>query len=316
MTVRRNGGTSDGTIIRSADRASSRAAHVLPVADLRPGRRRRRGGGRPLRRLPLRGARRRRSTGSPWGRSRTSRSNETRLVTFDNPHPPAVGRHDGPHRASTSATRARTSDRKRRSSWSSPSIAPTWAVRCRGSRSRACSCAPATAASTTPTANAPPGRRRAACSTASGRCATGRLLEVQAPHYPTLQDTFETAGMNGLALTRGGSDDETLAACRGRLVRRPPERLRDSLLPMLRHPIPREVAGPMGWWYVFGSASLTLLIDPDPHRHRPGAGLRAGRRQGLRQPAVSELRAAARLVPAGAALLRRLGHGGHGPGRT
>ncbi|HEY7158188.1 MAG TPA: cytochrome b N-terminal domain-containing protein [Gemmataceae bacterium] len=37
-------------------------------------------------------------------------------------------------------------------------------------------------------------------------------------------------------------------------------RLRAALLPMLRHPIPREAAGPMGWWYVFGSASLTLLL--------------------------------------------------------
>ena len=37
-------------------------------------------------------------------------------------------------------------------------------------------------------------------------------------------------------------------------------RLRATLLPMMRHPIPREVAGPMGWWYVFGSASLTLLM--------------------------------------------------------
>jgi ubiquinol-cytochrome c reductase cytochrome b subunit len=37
-------------------------------------------------------------------------------------------------------------------------------------------------------------------------------------------------------------------------------KLRETLLPMMRHPIPREVAGPMGWWYVFGSASLTLLI--------------------------------------------------------
>ena len=35
---------------------------------------------------------------------------------------------------------------------------------------------------------------------------------------------------------------------------------RDTLLPMLTHPIPRPVAGPMGWWYVFGSASLTLLV--------------------------------------------------------
>jgi ubiquinol-cytochrome c reductase cytochrome b subunit len=37
-------------------------------------------------------------------------------------------------------------------------------------------------------------------------------------------------------------------------------RLRATLLPMMRHPVPREAAGPMGWWYVFGSASLTLLL--------------------------------------------------------
>lgn len=34
---------------------------------------------------------------------------------------------------------------------------------------------------------------------------------------------------------------------------------RESILPMLTHPIPKGAAGPMGWWYVFGSASLTLL---------------------------------------------------------
>ena len=33
----------------------------------------------------------------------------------------------------------------------------------------------------------------------------------------------------------------------------------DTWMPMLRHPVPRELAGPMGWWYVFGSASLTLF---------------------------------------------------------
>jgi ubiquinol-cytochrome c reductase cytochrome b subunit len=37
-------------------------------------------------------------------------------------------------------------------------------------------------------------------------------------------------------------------------------RFSDTILPMLRHPIPRSSAGPMGWWYVFGSASLTLLM--------------------------------------------------------
>ncbi len=36
--------------------------------------------------------------------------------------------------------------------------------------------------------------------------------------------------------------------------------VRAVLMPMLRHPIPKGSAGPMGWWYVFGSASLTLLM--------------------------------------------------------
>src|SRR5258708_9000004 len=36
--------------------------------------------------------------------------------------------------------------------------------------------------------------------------------------------------------------------------------LRESLGPMLGHPIPKADAGPKGWWYVFGSASLTLLM--------------------------------------------------------
>src|SRR5215469_5689124 len=36
--------------------------------------------------------------------------------------------------------------------------------------------------------------------------------------------------------------------------------IRESLLPLLTHPIPKGAAGPMGWWYVFGSASLTLFI--------------------------------------------------------
>ena len=36
--------------------------------------------------------------------------------------------------------------------------------------------------------------------------------------------------------------------------------LRETVGPILMHPIPRGAAGPMGWWYVFGSASMTLLI--------------------------------------------------------
>jgi ubiquinol-cytochrome c reductase cytochrome b subunit len=34
----------------------------------------------------------------------------------------------------------------------------------------------------------------------------------------------------------------------------------DTLLPMMRHPIPKAVDGPMGWWYIFGSASMTMLV--------------------------------------------------------
>jgi ubiquinol-cytochrome c reductase cytochrome b subunit len=37
-------------------------------------------------------------------------------------------------------------------------------------------------------------------------------------------------------------------------------RLRATLGPMMEHPIPRGAAGPMGWWYIFGSASMTLLL--------------------------------------------------------
>ncbi len=37
-------------------------------------------------------------------------------------------------------------------------------------------------------------------------------------------------------------------------------RVRETILPMLEHPIPARSAGPMGWWYVFGSAAMTLLL--------------------------------------------------------
>ena len=49
---------------------------------------------------------------------------------------------------------------------------------------------PAMAACITPTASGPRARRRAACFTASGGCSDGQL-EIQAPHYPTLQDTLD-----------------------------------------------------------------------------------------------------------------------------
>jgi ubiquinol-cytochrome c reductase cytochrome b subunit len=36
--------------------------------------------------------------------------------------------------------------------------------------------------------------------------------------------------------------------------------LRESFVPLMTHPVPKQLAGPVGWWYVFGSASLTLFI--------------------------------------------------------
>ena len=36
--------------------------------------------------------------------------------------------------------------------------------------------------------------------------------------------------------------------------------LRESVRPLLMHPVPRQLEGPVGWWYVFGSASLTLFM--------------------------------------------------------
>ncbi len=33
-----------------------------------------------------------------------------------------------------------------------------------------------------------------------------------------------------------------------------------AVKPVMDHPVPKGIAGPMGWWYVFGSASATLLV--------------------------------------------------------
>ena len=35
---------------------------------------------------------------------------------------------------------------------------------------------------------------------------------------------------------------------------------RETFVPMMLHPVPRKLDGPLGWWYVFGSASLTLFL--------------------------------------------------------
>ena len=88
----------------------------------------------------------------------------------------------------------------------------------------------------------------------------------------------------------------------------------DTWMPMMRHPVPRELAGPLGWWYVFGSASLTLFACANCYRHWIGSNVCSQCRAGVRKFAVSELSAAVGLVYAVAALLVRLGDGGDGAG--
>jgi ubiquinol-cytochrome c reductase cytochrome b subunit len=36
--------------------------------------------------------------------------------------------------------------------------------------------------------------------------------------------------------------------------------LEDSVMAVLRHPVPRELERPIGWWYVFGSATLAIFV--------------------------------------------------------
>jgi len=36
--------------------------------------------------------------------------------------------------------------------------------------------------------------------------------------------------------------------------------LEDSVMAVLRHPVPRELERPVGWWYVLGSATLAVFI--------------------------------------------------------
>ena len=113
---------------------------------------------------------------------------------------------------------------------------------------------PATAASTTPTASTPPARRRAACFTAPGACRDGRL-QIQAPHYPTLQDTLVQN-----RLTQRGDAPCSAGSKRSATGSMPGSASATRCLPMMRHPVPAPSTGPMGWWYVFGSASLTLFL--------------------------------------------------------
>ena len=88
----------------------------------------------------------------------------------------------------------------------------------------------------------------------------------------------------------------------------------DSIVPLMRHPVPRELARPLGWWYVFGSASLTLFMI----QILTGIGLALtyvpSADQAYESLLVSELSATLGLVFAFASLLVQLGDGRDGAG--
>src|SRR5262249_10901657 len=124
-------------------------------------------------------------------------------------------------------------------------------------------CALVTAGAITPTERAPAGRRRADYLPVAGAGAMGglrfrRLIFRQSANHwaadaaPQEQQPASRRRARRCEMTSWLSS--IARWCDHRL------QLRETLGPMLRHPIPREVAGPVGWWYVFGSASLTLLL--------------------------------------------------------
>src|SRR5262249_9454300 len=157
-----------------------------------------------------------------------------------------------------------------------PSIAPIWVVLSPGSRSLASSCAPVTAASTTPTANAPRDPRLVGCSAASGgfkadnwrfRRRTIRPCTTRLPRMMKAEGaTFYVPP------SEEGADDEALATSNGELVGRPAG-------------LPREPAADADPPHPAGGGRTDGLVvrlrqrfphapgRPDPHRHRPGAGV-------------------------------------------
>src|SRR5215813_7445286 len=124
---------------------------------------------------------------------------------------------------------------------SSPSTARTSVVPCAGSRSPSSSCAPVTAASTTRTARAPPDRRRAGSSSTSTRSARASSGSAAAS-FPPSPVRCEAR----VPLIRSVSQWLEERAGLGAMVR-----------PVTEHQGPRRSAS---WWYVFGSATLTLFM--------------------------------------------------------
>ena len=140
------------------------------------------------------------------------------------------------------------------------------------SRNRGCSCVPATAAATTPTA---PRLRTAAARplpATSTRSRTGSLW-IHAGMMPTLGHV-EASARRG-ERTRRGSVRVIDSPAR---LARPARAARRAVRESAGHRVPRKSAS---WFYVFGSGALALLRRPGRHRHLPRARLRAVGRRGL-----------------------------------
>src|SRR5437764_7357179 len=93
------------------------------------------------------------------------------------------------------------------------------------------------------------GRRAAATAALRARMAGERRSPPRAPAAVADRE----AGMSRL---------RAIAKMPGRIATWLGERfeLEDSVMAVLRHPVPRELERPVGWWYVLGSATLAIFV--------------------------------------------------------
>ena len=166
---------------------------------------------------------------------------QTRLAKYKNPD------LESPGTARPTIFPAGYAAFREKNSRSSPSTARILDVRCAGSRSRDCSCVPVTAACITRTARAPPDRRRADLFEYPYKVEDGHLM-IEAGQLPTLSDQRQPA--------RRGATDVKASQDR-RLVRAAAE---DSAPSSARRWSIGCRAKSASWFYVFGSAALTVFI--------------------------------------------------------
>ena len=158
------------------------------------------------------------------------------------------------------------------SSRSSPSTVPISAARCGGSRSRASSCVLATGAPTTPDgsrASGPPERGLFEYRYTASKAASFTSRPATCPR-PESRPAW------------GEGPRRAPERTHRQLARAAPAGWRSRSGRSLTHPVPRDTAS---WFYVFGSAALTIFALPVVTGDPAGAPLRPLRRRSLEQPA-------------------------------